>query len=195
MSEPLVVPAQPSAALPPASPSNKTKIPIGLIAGVVAMVAVLFLPLSDTLPIAGHRMLATLVFAVVVWITEAVSYEASAIMITTLMAFLLGTAPTLQDPNVVYGTSQAISMALAGFSNSALALVAGALFIAAAMTFTNCFCTTALNATPRYHRSSSSRVPSCSSCERRRNRSQAPASEHWVRPLMGPTAAPPSLPA
>lgn len=81
-------------------------------------------------------MLAILVFAVVVWITEAVSYEASAIMITTLMAFLLGTAPTIKDPSVVYGTSAAISMALAGFSNSALALVAGALFIAAAMTYT-----------------------------------------------------------
>ncbi|WP_459655610.1 anion permease, partial [Achromobacter xylosoxidans] len=77
-----------------------------------------------------------LAFAVVVWITEAVSYEASAIMITTLMAFLLGTAPTIKDPQVVYGTSAAISMALTGFANSALALVTGALFIAAAMTFT-----------------------------------------------------------
>src|SRR5690606_14792656 len=43
---------------------------------------------------------------------------------------------TIKDPSVVYGTSAAISMALAGFSNSALALVAGALFIAAAMTYT-----------------------------------------------------------
>lgn len=81
-------------------------------------------------------MLAILAFAVVVWLTEAVSYEASAIMITALMAFLIGTAPSMASPDVMVGTSAAISMALAGFSNSALALVAGALFIAAAMTHT-----------------------------------------------------------
>ncbi|VVE74629.1 DASS family sodium-coupled anion symporter [Pandoraea sputorum] len=118
------------------SPPQKKAIPIGLIAGVIVMIAVLFIPMPDDLPVAGHRMLAILAFAVVVWITEAVSYEASAIIITSLMAFLVGTAPTVQDPSVEYGTSRAISMALAGFSNSALALVAGALFIAAAMTRT-----------------------------------------------------------
>jgi len=120
----------------PAPAAPKVRIPIGLIAGFLALVLVLLLPLPADLPPAGHRMLAILVFAVVVWITEAVSYEASAIMITTLMAFLLGTAPTVKDPAVLYGTSAAITMALTGFSNSALALVAGALFIAAAMTFT-----------------------------------------------------------
>jgi len=121
----------------PASPQPpKAKIPIGLIAGVAALVLVLLLPLPADLPPAGHRMLAILAFAVVVWVTEAVSYEASAIMVTTLMAFLLGTAPTVKDPTVLYGTSAAISMALTGFANSALALVAGALFIAAAMTYT-----------------------------------------------------------
>ncbi|MGC7403310.1 DASS family sodium-coupled anion symporter [Pandoraea pneumonica] len=117
-------------------PQQKKAIPIGLIAGVVVLIAVLLIPMPDDLPVAGHRMLAILAFAVVVWITEAVSYEASAIIITSLMAFLVGTAPTIQDPSVEYGTSRAISMALAGFSNSALALVAGALFIAAAMTLT-----------------------------------------------------------
>ncbi|AKM32211.1 hypothetical protein AB870_21945 [Pandoraea faecigallinarum] len=118
------------------SPPQKKALPIGLIAGVVVMIAVLLIPMPDDLPVAGHRMLAILAFAVVVWITEAVSYEASAIIVTSLMAFLVGTAPTVQDPSVEYGTSRAISMALAGFSNSALALVAGALFIAAAMTLT-----------------------------------------------------------
>ncbi|AJC22260.1 DASS family sodium-coupled anion symporter [Pandoraea pulmonicola] len=115
---------------------QKKAVPIGLIAGVIVLIAVLLIPMPDDLPVAGHRMLAILAFAVVVWITEAVSYEASAIIITSLMAFLVGTAPTVQDPSVEYGTSRAISMALAGFSNSALALVAGALFIAAAMTLT-----------------------------------------------------------
>lgn len=125
-----------AAVTPPVVPSAKSKLPIGLLIGIIAMIVVLILPLPADLPIAGQRMLAILVFAVVVWISEAVSYEASAIMITSLMAFMIGTAPTLQDPTVIYGSSAAISMALTGFSNSALALVAGALFIAAAMTHT-----------------------------------------------------------
>ncbi|WP_322042375.1 DASS family sodium-coupled anion symporter [Paraburkholderia sp. J67] len=115
---------------------KKPGIPLGLIAGVIALVVVLLLPLPASLPVAGQRMLAILAFAVVVWLTEAVSYEASAIIITSLMAFLVGTAPTIDDPTQLYGTSKAITMALAGFSNSALALVAGALFISAAMTVT-----------------------------------------------------------
>ena len=125
-------PTAPAAASAPAA----TKFPLALILGIAALVAVLALPTPADLPVAGHRMLAILVFAVIVWVTEAVSYEASAIMITTLMAVLLGTAPSVKDPSVILGTSAAINMGLAGFANSALALVAGALFIAAAMTHT-----------------------------------------------------------
>ena len=124
----------PATTPPPAT--AKVKLPIGLVIAIVAMVGVLLMPLPADLPVAGHRMLAILVFAVVVWITEAVSYEASAIMITSLMAFLIGMAPTLADPSKIYGTNAGITMALTGFSNAALALVAGALFIAAAMTHT-----------------------------------------------------------
>src|SRR5450830_1716334 len=120
----------------PATTAASFKLPLGLVLAVLVMVGVLLLPLPADLPVAGHRMLAILAFAVVVWISEAVSYEASAIMITSLMAFLLGTAPSLQDPTHLIGSSPAISMALTGFSNPALALVAGALFIAAAMTHT-----------------------------------------------------------
>ncbi|PKL97084.1 MAG: hypothetical protein CVV19_17215, partial [Gammaproteobacteria bacterium HGW-Gammaproteobacteria-9] len=111
-------------------------IPIGLLVAVLALIGVLLMPLPADLSVAGQRVLAILVFAVVVWITEAVSYEVSAIMITALLAFLVGTAPTLENPEVVYGTSKAIGMGLSGFANPALALVAGALFIAAAMTLT-----------------------------------------------------------
>ncbi|MDM0066297.1 DASS family sodium-coupled anion symporter [Variovorax sp. J31P207] len=110
--------------------------PWGLYLAALAMVAVLALPLPDGLPVAGHRMLAILVFAIIVWISESVSYEASAIMITSLMAALVGLAPQVGDPSRLYGTSQALGMALAGFSSTALALVGAALCIAAAMTIT-----------------------------------------------------------
>ena len=43
----------------------------------------------------------------------------------------------IDDPNATLGTSEALKMALSGFSNSAVILVAGALFIAAAMQATN----------------------------------------------------------
>ena len=120
----------------PTPATAKAKLPIGLVIAVLVMIGILLLPLPADLPVAGHRMLAILAFAVVVWITEAVSYEASAIMITSLLAFLIGMAPVLDDPSRLYGTSAGITMALTGFSNAALALVAGALFIAAAMTHT-----------------------------------------------------------
>ncbi len=116
--------------------TKKSPFSIGLILGISALIGVLMIPFPTDLPIAGQRMLAILAFAVIVWISEAVSYEVSAVIIITLMAFLLGTAPTIANPNITYGTSTAITIALAGFSSSALALVAGALFIAAAMTFT-----------------------------------------------------------
>ena len=120
----------------PATTTARKPPPWGLYLAALAMVAVLALPLPEGLPVAGHRMLAILVFAIIVWITESVSYEASAIMITSLMAALVGLAPQVGDPSRLYGTSQALGMALAGFSSTALALVGAALCIAAAMTIT-----------------------------------------------------------
>ncbi|WP_373379394.1 DASS family sodium-coupled anion symporter [Cupriavidus nantongensis] len=133
-------PAAPVVGTPAATPAPaatpRLTLHWGLFAAAAALIAVLAIPQPDGLTIAGQRMLAILAFAIVVWITEAVSYEASAIMITSLMAGLIGFAPTVNDPSIQYGTSKALGMALAGFSNTALALVAAALFISAAMTVT-----------------------------------------------------------
>lgn len=111
-------------------------IPWGLYLGFAALLMVLALPTPEGLPVAGHRVLAILIFAIIVWISEAVSYEASAIIITSLMAVLIGTAPVVNAPDRSYGTSKALEMALDGFSSTALALVGAALAIAAAMTIT-----------------------------------------------------------
>lgn len=78
-------------------------------------------------------MLAILVFSVVIWMFETVSYPVSAAIIISLMAFLLGTAPNMMNPDKVLGTSGALKMAMSGFSSPALALVGAALFISAAM--------------------------------------------------------------
>ena len=109
---------------------------LGLIAGIAALIVVLLLPTPEGLPVAGHRMLAILAFAVIVWMTEAIDYAVSAGVIATLMAFLLGLAPSVANPKVLTGTSAALSLAFSGFSNTALVLVASALFLAAAMTVT-----------------------------------------------------------
>ena len=108
----------------------------GLLAAIVALVAVLALPTPVALPVAGHRMLAVLAFAVIVWMTEALDYAVSAIVIAALMAFLLGTSPNPANPGALMGTSAGLGLAFSGFANTALALVASALFLAAAMTAT-----------------------------------------------------------
>lgn len=122
--------------MPVIAQTSTPRVPWGLLLALLALVGIILLPEQAGLPLAGQRMLAILAFAVIVWISESVSYEVSAIMILALMAFLLGSAPTLSDPDTLIGTKDALSMALGGFANSALALVASALFIAAAMTQT-----------------------------------------------------------
>ena len=108
----------------------------GLILGALALVVIDLLPTPQGLPVAGKRMIAVLVFSVIVWITDSISYPASAALILALMAFSLGISPNVANPSKLYGTSDGLSIALAGFSNTAVALVGGALFIAAAMMLT-----------------------------------------------------------
>ena len=108
----------------------------GLLAAIAALIVVLLLPTPAALPVAGHRMLAILVFAVIVWMTEAIDYAVSAIVIAALMAFLLGLAPNVANPKVLLGTSAALTLAFSGFTSTGLVLVAAALFLAAAMTLT-----------------------------------------------------------
>jgi anion transporter len=108
----------------------------GLLLGVAALVAIAALPTPEGLPVAGQRMLALLAFAVVVWMTEALDYAVSAVVIAALMALLIGFSPNVANPKVLYGTSAGLGLAFSGFANTALALVAAALFLSAAMTAT-----------------------------------------------------------
>ena len=72
---------------------QRTKI-IWLITSFVALIVILLLPTPEQLPEIGHRTLAILVFAVILWITEAVSYPVSSAMIVGLIALILGVGPT-----------------------------------------------------------------------------------------------------
>jgi anion transporter len=109
----------------------------GLAAALAALLIVLVLPAPAGLPVAGQTMLAILVFAVIIWMTEALDYAVSSVVIGALMVFLLAYAPDVAKPaGKAMGTSAALNLALSGFSNSAVALIAAACFIAAAMTAT-----------------------------------------------------------
>lgn len=108
----------------------------GLLAALAGLIVVMLLPQPAGLPVAGQIMLGLLLFSVILWVTEAVDYAISAVLITALMAFLLGLAPNAAKPEAVLGTGPALTLALGGFANTALALVAAACFLSAAMTIT-----------------------------------------------------------
>jgi anion transporter len=110
---------------------------VGLFVALGALLLILLMPPAKGLPPAGQAMLAILAFSVIVWMTEALDYAVSAVAIGALMVFLLAFAPDAAKPaGADMGTVAALNLALAGFSNSAVALVAAACFIAAAMTAT-----------------------------------------------------------
>ena len=108
----------------------------GLLLAFIVLVGIFLLPTPQGLPIAGQRMIGILFFSVIIWMLEAVPYPVSAVVITVLMAFSLGLAPDMAQPEKMLGTDKALSIALGGFASTAWALVAAALFLAAAMMIT-----------------------------------------------------------
>jgi anion transporter len=109
----------------------------GLAAALAALLVIVMLPTPAGLPYAGQLMLGILAFAVIIWMTEALDYAVSSVVIGGLMVFLLAYAPEVgKTAGKAMGTGNALNIMLSGFSNSAVALVAAACFIAAAMTAT-----------------------------------------------------------
>lgn len=108
----------------------------GLWLATIAGLSIVFLPSAEQLPVAGQNMIAILVFAIIVWMSEAMDYTTSAIVIAVLIISMVGFAPDMQQPDRILGTAKALKLTLPGFSSPALALVAAAMFIAAAMTIT-----------------------------------------------------------
>lgn len=109
--------------------------PVAVVIAFLVALAIALAPLPDGLTVAGQRTLAILAFAVIVWLTEALDYAVSSVLIVALLALALGFAPTGTGTEML-GTGKALGKALSGFSNTALALVAAALFLSVAMTAT-----------------------------------------------------------
>ena len=108
-----------------------------IILAFACLIIITLLPASPDLPVAGQRALAILAFAVILWVTEAVSYPVSSAMIIALITLMLGLGPNPDGSGELLGTTNSLKLALGGFSNSAVALVAAALFLATAMQATN----------------------------------------------------------
>ncbi len=104
----------------------------------VVLAIIWLLPTPDGLSIAGQRALGILAFAVIVWVSEAVSYPVSAIIIASLIALGIGLAPAPGAEEAVnIGTSAGLRQAMGGLATPANTLVLMALFLAAAMQATN----------------------------------------------------------
>jgi anion transporter len=125
-----------AATIPAASPATASRVKgIALAGAALALLAVVLAPTPAGLSVAGHRVLAVLAFAIVVWITEAVSYPVSAALVVTLGALLVGAAPPFAPgaTGAHLGTAKALGLFLEGFASPAAALVAAAVFLSAAM--------------------------------------------------------------
>ncbi|MDR3562836.1 MAG: DASS family sodium-coupled anion symporter [Negativicutes bacterium] len=99
--------------------------------GLAVMLGIALMPTPDGLSVAGQRVLAVLAFAVIMWVTEAVSYPLSAVAIILFLIIFLGFAPVKGVTGPLLGTGKAIPVALAGFINAGWVLVAAGLFMAA----------------------------------------------------------------
>ncbi|AKK03094.1 SLC13 family permease [Corynebacterium epidermidicanis] len=106
---------------------------IWFILSFVTLGVVLALPIGGDLSWQGQIALAVLAFAVIMWVSEAVSYPVSSILVISLVAVLIGVSPDPKKPGEIMGTDEGLKMALGGFSTSSVALVAAALMLAAAM--------------------------------------------------------------
>ena len=126
----------PPVAIADTAPNSLLVKRIGLAVATLTLIAIVMMPGAKDLPPAGQVMLGILAFAVIVWMTEALDYAVSAVVIGALMTFLLAYVPDVAKPGADMGTVAALNLALSGFSNSAVALVAAACFIAAGMTAT-----------------------------------------------------------
>ncbi len=107
----------------------------GFYIALIVLLAIVAMPTPEGLSVSGQRMLAIMVFSVIVWATTAISYPVSAGVIIALIALLEGFAPNVTTGKLT-GTAAGLAMGLKGFSSTAFCLVAAAMFLATAMTKT-----------------------------------------------------------
>ena len=105
---------------------------IWLAVGILCMLVIFFSGPFAGLSVDGQRVLGVLAFAVVVWISEAISYPLSAVAIFSFLTVGIGFAPAGASGGRL-GTAKALTIALSGLTNGGWVLVVTGLFLAAIM--------------------------------------------------------------
>lgn len=118
----------------PGEPTSNRKF-AWLILALLAYLAVLMLPTPAGLTASGQVALGLLVLVIILWITECVSPAASAVVLTGMAVLGLMGKPLTAGGRPL-SSAGALDVMLAGFSSSAVLLVAGALFLAVALKIT-----------------------------------------------------------
>ena len=121
----------------PASPNQfATSKLLWLAVGIASLLLISFMPAMPGLSTAGQRVLGILIFAIIMWISEAVPYVYTAISSIVLLTLFLGFAPAKGIAGPLLGTRKALQVAVAGFVTNGTILVTAALFMTAAIGIT-----------------------------------------------------------
>jgi len=118
----------------PGEPTSNRKL-AWLGVALLAYLAVLLLPTPAGLTGSGQVALGLLVLVIILWISECVSPAASAVVLTGMAVLGLMGKPLTAGARPM-SSADALNVMLAGFSSSAVLLVAGALFLAVALKIT-----------------------------------------------------------
>lgn len=124
--------------MPIASPPEKSgrRNLAWFILALLLFAGVLALPTPAGLSGGGHVALALLALVVTLWISECISPANSAVVMTTLAVLALIGRPLSANAPKPLDSAGALTVMLSGFSSPAVILVAGALFLAAALKLT-----------------------------------------------------------
>jgi sodium-dependent dicarboxylate transporter 2/3/5 len=107
-----------------------------LIIGIASLILVSFMPARPGLSTAGQRVLGIMIFAIIMWISEAVPYVYTAISSIVFLTLFLGFAPAKGIEGPLLGTRKALQIAVGGFVTNGTILVTAALFMTAAIGIT-----------------------------------------------------------
>jgi di/tricarboxylate transporter len=118
----------------PGEPTSNRKL-MWFAVALLVYAAVLMLPRPAGLTASGQVALGLLALVIILWISEAVSPAASAIVLTGMAVLGLMGKPLTEDGRAM-SSADALGVMLTGFSSSAVLLVAGALFLAVALKLT-----------------------------------------------------------
>jgi solute carrier family 13 (sodium-dependent dicarboxylate transporter), member 2/3/5 len=109
---------------------------VWLVVGFCLLLVIGFMPPRPGLSTAAQRVLAVLVFAIIMWISEAIPYVYTAFVCLAGLALFLGFSPAQGTSGPLLGTPKALQVAVSGFVSAATVLVTAALFLAAAIEIT-----------------------------------------------------------